>query len=722
MNRTDSDIIEQLCPKMLDEVPVAVLLIENGVFVYCNTAAMQIFHATHQEQIIGKPPGILSPAAQPDGQSSNDKAIAIITDALKDIPQKFEWVHVRMDGTPFFAEVRLVKIEIMGRIFLQTNIADIEHRKRQMDDLHHMLDGATAAILLVQDGVFTYCNKAALDIYGVIKESDIIGRTPNLFSPEVQPDGSLSDQKSMGYIMEAMKGKMQRFEWVHKRLDGTLFDAEVGLNRVEIDNKIYLQTTVFDISAQKRQIEQMEHLSSFLHKEVNRLGHNLSLLSDGSFEMDFSVSKPDEFTQDAYNLFEQINVSLKQAIESILNMMEDTVLLSDSALLGKLDVRAELSRHKGEFKTIVEGMNRMLDSVITPVREAYRVSEEYSQYKFYAEFDPHIAVKGEFLRFKDALNTIGSSISEAMHTLKEEVSSLSKNASNAQIGVDDVSRGAHEIVKNAEETSQNADKALEGIDQVLRGMSDLTTMVSEIAASTDEASRLSVETNDLAIKGIESAGDAEKGMESITSSSHEVDVIVKEIQNEMSQIRKIVNIITDIANQTNLLALNAAIEAARAGEAGRGFAVVAAEVKALAQESRSSAESISDMIQALESKSVKAVSAIDMSTKAVNDGNRALGTTLDVFKELSMAVETISEKMTFVAGSIESQAASFEEITASANEMSNLVKKTADDATHSSATSEEALAVVSQINSVISGINSAVSSMNDEMKKFSLKP
>jgi len=53
--------------------------------------------------------------------------------------------------------------------------------------------------------------------------------------------------------------------------------------------------------------------------------------------------------------------------------------------------------------------------------------------------------------------------------------------------------------------------------------------------------------------------------------------------------------------------------------------------------------------------------------------------------------------------------------------MSSLVKKTADDATQSSATSEEALAVVSQITDIIELINHAVANMHKEMEIFTVR-
>ncbi len=468
-------------------------------------------------------------------------------------------------------------------------------------------------------------------------------------------------------------------------------------------------------------ITKIQHHNEVLQESLNQIAQNIEKLAHGELNLKYSTSHVDGEFKDTGMMVSRINENLKAAVDAINLMMEDVMMLSEAAINGVLDTRVDISRHTGDYTLVIQGINEILDAILVPVEEGIRVCDEYANSNFSASFTGDIALSGDFLKFSESLNTIGEKISAVIRNLKSEVVTLSHHAENAMAGVDDVGRGAQGIAESANDTSKNAENAEEGIEHVLQAMTDLTTVVNEISGDADTLSQLSNKTREIALKGTETAGSAERGMHSITASSSEVERNITEIRDEMNKIRKIVNIITDLANQTNLLALNAAIEAARAGEAGRGFAVVAAEVKSLAQESRASAESITEMIMGLEHKSDSAASAIDAAGKAVTEGNAALTQTLAIFHELTESVVRIHEGMAKIAKSTDHQAASFEEISANAHDMSSLVKKTADDAIHSSATAEEAMALVNQITDIISNINKAVDSMGNEMNSFRVR-
>jgi methyl-accepting chemotaxis protein len=202
--------------------------------------------------------------------------------------------------------------------------------------------------------------------------------------------------------------------------------------------------------------------------------------------------------------------------------------------------------------------------------------------------------------------------------------------------------------------------------------------------------------------------------------SLEVATIVSDIKVQMDQIGKIVKVITDLANQTNMLALNAAIEAARAGDAGRGFSVVATEVKSLAQESRSSAKNIAEMIGNLQKRSVQAAEAMNRANQIVKEGSGALAETLDTFTQIVSAIETITQKVEEVASSSEEQAASVQEITASVNELNGLLQGTAREAQDMAAVSEESMAAIDKIGAIVGDVNTIVENVCHEVGKFRL--
>lgn len=166
----------------------------------------------------------------------------------------------------FAKDGRRVAVEVSTRILcvngtpvgVQGIARDITDRKRAADALQKseasfrsLFDTANDAILVMQDGVFTACNARTADIFGCWPD-EIIGCSPEAFSPPFQPDGRPSKEKAAEYIDAAMSGMPQFFEWQHTRMDGTPFDAEVSLSKVDIHGSTRLQAIVRDISDRKR--------------------------------------------------------------------------------------------------------------------------------------------------------------------------------------------------------------------------------------------------------------------------------------------------------------------------------------------------------------------------------------------------------------------------------------------------------------------------------------
>jgi PAS domain S-box-containing protein len=100
---------------------------------------------------------------------------------------------------------------------------------------------------------FTTANPAAIALFGAIDESDFVSRTPWQHSPERQPDGRASLEKAREMIEAAMLEGSTLFDWVHARLSGETFPAEVLLSRIETNGDAWLQANIRDITERTRE-------------------------------------------------------------------------------------------------------------------------------------------------------------------------------------------------------------------------------------------------------------------------------------------------------------------------------------------------------------------------------------------------------------------------------------------------------------------------------------
>lgn len=114
----------------------AMLILENDEFVDCNHATVAMLGYVSQEEVINKRPYELSPKYQPDGRLSLDKAAEMIRIANERGNHRFEWDHLRKDGTIVPVEVSLTAIENRDGVQLHTVWRDISKRKQAEQTLH----------------------------------------------------------------------------------------------------------------------------------------------------------------------------------------------------------------------------------------------------------------------------------------------------------------------------------------------------------------------------------------------------------------------------------------------------------------------------------------------------------------------------------------------------------------------------------------------------------
>jgi len=150
--------------------------------------------------------------------------------------------------------------------------------------------------------------------------------------------------------------------------------------------------------------------------------------------------------------------------------------------------------------------------------------------------------------------------------------------------------------------------------------------ISQIQQTTDSLSSQVEEMAKITTDGNAATNIAEQAMADTLNSITSLTDDIANASSEMTVLKKgsdnihsIIEVIQSIAELTNLLALNAAIEAARAGENGRGFAVVADEVRTLAEQTRSSASEVGQMIQTLQSGTNRVVDAMNVSIKKTEE-------------------------------------------------------------------------------------------------------
>ncbi|PTP71426.1 methyl-accepting chemotaxis protein [Vibrio splendidus] len=269
--------------------------------------------------------------------------------------------------------------------------------------------------------------------------------------------------------------------------------------------------------------------------------------------------------------------------------------------------------------------------------------------------------------------SIYHAVQQMSKSLAELVSNLNASMLALRGELQRVEDRAGAIAQLTETQQQSTEMIATAMTEMASSANNVADSAGDTARNTDEADKQSQHTQQL----IHNTVDNIQGLAGQLGTASEA---VANLDSDVHNIVKVLDVIGDIAEQTNLLALNAAIEAARAGEQGRGFAVVADEVRNLAGRTQSSTKEIQLMINNLQEGSRNAIKTMEVcattSESTVTESQNAsealqqIVIALESISSMSHQIATAAAEQTQVSDDISKRINMIEE---SGNQLSNVV-------------------------------------------------
>ncbi|KAA2402029.1 methyl-accepting chemotaxis protein [Bacillus cereus] len=298
--------------------------------------------------------------------------------------------------------------------------------------------------------------------------------------------------------------------------------------------------------------------------------------------------------------------------------------------------------------------------------------------------------------------------------VKQTAEQVSSSSQELSVSTKENSMAVQEIVSSMVELRAGAQLQETSVPQYLGIVYEVEDKMEEITNAAKQMEKVSEGIEHHSVKGNGVTKQAINQMNIIQNAVQDLSSIIYSLEVRSKEISDIVTVITSISNQTNSLALHATIEASRAEETGEGFAVVADEVRKLAEQMEASAKDIANLIGETQVGTEEAVVSIRKASKEVESGMKLVEMNGAFFEEISKSAQSVTNQVRVVSSNSSDILQNSQNIVRVVNELSLI----ANTYTNSSSNVEESMKEQEMSVQDIAELASSLSWLSQELQEL----